>query len=464
MAFKVGQNVVGSRTFTKPVSVVTWNAERDLGDLVATSVLVRIKGTAQLSVAEIKVFSTKATLRCGLATCKHGSCRESGECSCDKDWIGEDCSVNIRGDTKYMPGEVDRSWWDEAASKRFDSKFKRLQGKEYCSKSVAPHLLPGPAGMGAGLGSTMYYRMGDLSLAMSQERGYNYVGYFNYARNEYCKGAKNFGEFSCYFEENPNCEAFVAEKRSKIKFTAIDQKNAKGQDCLLPHQECKLRETFNDVPSLWSKKDLYWWRVHQTHYLFALNNKTRDLIDLDALKKEINFQGPIIGVHMRSGDGCRHGVRSRLFRCRTLQEYLPEINALAQKYDTKNVFIATDNPQILDEIATNEIREDLNYTVVPSKFREELKSAVKIEQRMTDEDSTFDNHAALISAFQDILLLAECDYLVTHQASTMSRIALNLATMRKKFIPPFISLDGPWCPQWRMCCEPRHDTGEFHVC
>jgi len=83
---------------------------------------------------------------------------------------------------------------------------------------------------------------------------------------------------------------------------------------------------------------------------------------------------------------------------------------------------------------------------------------------MTGEDDGFDSHAAIVTAFQDIFLLSECDYLVTHQASTMSRVALNLATMRMKAVPPYISLDGPWCPQWRMCCEPRHDDGRFLVC
>ena len=464
LAFKVGENVVARKTFEEPASVVTWNAEKEYPELLATSVVVRVKGSAQLSIAEIKVYGTKGTTRCGLASCLHGSCKKSGRCSCTKDWIGPDCSVNIRGNTKYLPNEIDGSWWDEASTKSFERKFRELQGEEYCSRSVAPHLLPGPAGLGAGLGSTMYFRTGDLTLAMKQNRGYNFVGYLNYARNEFCKSEGKYGDFSCYFEENPNCEDFVEQKRSKIKFPALTAKNAKGQDCLLPHEECKVKTNFNDVPPHWAKKDIFWWRTHQISYLFRLNQKVKDSLDLENLKKEINFTHPIIGVHIRSGDGCRHGVRSRLFRCRTLSEYLPDINTLSLKYDTKNVFIATDNPEILDEIKKSEPYSNLTFIVVPSKFREQLKSDIKIEQRMTDVKSTFDSHAAVMSAFQDIHLLAECDYLVTHQASTMSRIALNLATMSRKAVPPFISLDGPWCPQWRMCCEPHHKTGEFLVC
>ena len=42
---------------------------------------------------------------------------------------------------------------------------------------------------------------------------------------------------------------------------------------------------------------------------------------------------------------------------------------------------------------------------------------------------------------------------MTHQASTMSRIALQLAMLRLKHVPPYISMDGPWCYHWRMCCD-----------
>ena len=65
---------------------------------------------------------------------------------------------------------------------------------------------------------------------------------------------------------------------------------------------------------------------------------------------------------------------------------------------------------------------------------------------------------------QDLFLLAETDYMVTHQASTMSRLALQLGTMFHRRIPPFISMDGPWCPHWRMCCDPNHITGTSLEC
>jgi hypothetical protein len=35
--------------------------------------------------------------------------------------------------------------------------------------------------------------------------------------------------------------------------------------------------------------------------------------------------------------------------------------------------------------------------------------------------------------------------------SNLSRLALELSAALKLRLPPFISMDGPWCPHWRTC-------------
>ncbi|KAJ1467258.1 hypothetical protein T484DRAFT_1986816 [Baffinella frigidus] len=50
------------------------------------------------------------------------------------------------------------------------------------------------------------------------------------------------------------------------------------------------------------------------------------------------------------------------------------------------------------------------------------------------------------STFVDLLLLAECDYLVGTFSSAFSAVALELSISRKGFVPPYISLDIPWKP------------------
>ena len=61
-----------------------------------------------------------------------------------------------------------------------------------------------------------------------------------------------------------------------------------------------------------------------------------------------------------------------------------------------------------------------------------------------------------LSALQDVLLLAESDYLILHLLSNLSRMPLELAAASKHRLPAFISKDGPWCPHWPMC-EDRYN-------
>ena len=60
--------------------------------------------------------------------------------------------------------------------------------------------------------------------------------------------------------------------------------------------------------------------------------------------------------------------------------------------------------------------------------------------------------AVALPALLDVDLLARCAALVLHLGSNLSRLALALRAARAGALPPYISLDGGWCPHWRMCC------------
>lgn len=59
----------------------------------------------------------------------------------------------------------------------------------------------------------------------------------------------------------------------------------------------------------------------------------------------------------------------------------------------------------------------------------------------------------VLTMLQDLYILAECDYLVLHLADHISRMALSLATVNHKRVPPYVSMEGPWCHHWRLCCD-----------
>jgi hypothetical protein len=80
-----------------------------------------------------------------------------------------------------------------------------------------------------------------------------------------------------------------------------------------------------------------------------------------------------------------------------------------------------------------------------------LNSKDQIEYRKGLWDGSSDaGHGIMTSTLRDLLLLADADYLVSHQLSNLSRLALELSAARKGRVPPFISMDGAWCWHWRM--------------
>jgi hypothetical protein len=66
-------------------------------------------------------------------------------------------------------------------------------------------------------------------------------------------------------------------------------------------------------------------------------------------------------------------------------------------------------------------------------------------------------------AILDILMLSQSDLFVLHLASNFSRIAFALAVGRLARVPPFVSLDGPFCNHWQLCCEVQKD-GDSAMC
>jgi len=323
--------------------------------------------------------------------------------------------------------------------------------------------------MGAGFGSTTYFRTAIMTKAFMEGRAYLYYGRFNYALNSHCSAKGQHGSFECYFEPvAPNCTGTVEALRSAFRFPSPSQRGPRGEDCILDHgkeaQGCKAGEGYHTIPARFARRGLFWWRMVQVASLVRPNRETLDLLDLGGLKQRIGYEHPIIGVHMRSGDGCRYGIRARLFKCRTLEDYLPEIRAMALKYGTTRVFLATD-----DAGAVRDSRRltEFSWAYAPAD-RSALTSDVKIEQRLAgqaDKGATaLDHHSVMLDTLRDLYLLAEADFLVTHQASTLSRLALQLGTALHRRVPPFISMDGPWCPHWRMCCDPDHRTGRSIEC
>ena len=484
-------SVVGTRAFKEPRGVFAWRVGDGGGEAIAGMIKsVRVSlgngggGGEPLALAEVLVYEAgvggdasdqedekaldeagreigEHSKTCGPRTCDKagGKCR-NGRCVCNPDFVGADCSQLVRFATRYLPADPAHGWFEEHVMKRAEAEVRRAQGNCARGASVVESQLPGPSGKGAGLGSTMYWRSGAFSDAFAKGKGYMFVGRFNYAENKHCESIGQKGRFECYFEptHEQSCKATFNSLANKFKGIA---KRGSGGDCTLGRAQCHgppADKRFDTVPKTFSRKGLFLWRAVQMAWLMRLNNATRAEVDLERMKSELGFKHPIIGVHIRHGDGCLHGRRKQ-HGCKPLSHYMDEVRTMRDMYGVNRVFISTDSTTALAETKAYEPEFEFVYL---DMSREKYNTKTKIENQM-EAGKGFDSHDIMISSLRDMLLLAESDYLVTHQASTMSRIALQLATLRLKHVPPYVSMDGPWCYHWRMCCDVTR-TGKQVTC
>jgi len=193
----------------------------------------------------------------------------------------------------------------------------------------------------------------------------------------------------------------------------------------------------------------------------APNAETKSLIDIENKKKSLNFtKGNMIGMHIRHGDGCKHGRRKQ-HGCKPLLSYILEARALRDMYgqDVRKIFLATDSGEIIQETAHFE--PEFSFVYLHDMDRDKYDSGTKIESRM--QSHSIDSHAIMLETLTDMFLLSECDHFVTHQASALSRVSLSLASTRLGHLPPYVSMDGPWCYHWKMCCDVK-PSGDQKTC
>ncbi|KAJ1490043.1 hypothetical protein T484DRAFT_1936029 [Baffinella frigidus] len=142
---------------------------------------------------------------------------------------------------------------------------------------------------------------------------------------------------------------------------------------------------------------------------------------------------------------------------------------MAQAYGIKAAFMASDSPDAI-EIARR-LAPELRWMQVGGVDRAALSASgrgVYIETRLghacaKSPGGCLDPGAAVRATLLDMLLLAEADALVGHMTSNLSRIALMVMAARRKKVPPFASVDGPWCRHWQACCNTTSD-GRSSIC
>ena len=453
------RNVVSSRKYTSPRSVFFWDHVSE----TARYVRVSLPGNARrLAVTEVKVFVRDTAMSlCSPSTCAGGTCTCHGSgcsgqrCRCSPERVGEeDCGTDINRDWRYFPlpkrlDTLDARWnagslWDTAMSE-----LHAVQNpKSSCSRADVRDGLIGAQAKGAGLASSLHFASGYLALAHERQRPFVFSGRLNYAGTKYCKDKGMLGDMDCYLGPVAGGSCLDLKRRERTKYRGYSGPRAHPNRCAIG-KWCDDVSHFKRVPKKFQTQGLFWWRTATVAALVKMNRDTDALLRLEEVKRKIGFVSPIIGVHVRHGDACH--TTARKGRCKGLASYLPELRSLRDRYQTRRVFLATDDESVIRASRRFATEFDFVFLSSPEIDRKLFDSKEQIEYRKNLWNGASNvGHKIMMASLYDMLLLGHSDYLILHLLSNMSRLALELAAARAKKVPPFSSVDGPWTNNWRM--------------
>ena len=218
---------------------------------------------------------------------------------------------------------------------------------------------------------------------------------------------------------------------------------------ILPH-DCKAANTSSvpsftasvqepgkaPVPGEFAERGLFWWTSQQLAFLLRPDDEFVSVIS--KLKTDLRWEAhrPILGIHIRHGDSCSPDqVELKARTCEDLDVYMYHARNLSLKYGYKSIFLATDDPKMVE--ATKKypefnwlhrpdiraMREGLyEYTVLPSEFKMDA-----------------------INYLTDVFMFADADGLVGKFTSNVARLSVALRYGQQRCLYPFVSMDSYWC-------------------
>eukprot|EP00937_MAST-01D_sp_MAST-1D-sp2_P001759 g1759.t1 len=411
----------------------------------------------ELAVAEVLLEGEAAPADAAQGGCSgpcvHGACT-SGRCLCEPDFVGADCSVNLRAAWRYLPFEATPShnWLEQPLAARLRRDLRRAQAPADCGAGGA---FTQEVWEQAGFGSNLMFLSGLLGASLAQppaERRAFVPGAMNFMPLPSLCGAERRLD-RCIFQPWTRCDGARAERI------------ARANDI----------EAWAAVPAPYTRKGAFWQRAQLLGFAFRLSDVMERVVRLERLKREIGYEHPVVGVHIRHGDACHGATTKRVGHCVPFGRYAAEAARMGRLYGIGRAFIATDDPAVIDEARAHNARLDaaeaeavkgaMRFLFVTGANRGQLADGAEerdIEDKLAD--GSMDKEQMVRDTLADILLLAESDAFVGHLQSHLSRIAFALSAQQKQGIPPFASMDGAWCPFPTMCCDVDPFAGDSTPC
>lgn len=153
-----------------------------------------------------------------------------------------------------------------------------------------------------------------------------------------------------------------------------------------------------------------WWIAQFVKYLLRPRDETEAF--LVETETKMKFQKPIVGLHVRRTDkvgteAAFHGLDEYMYH---VEDYYRMLS-LQGAVDVKRVYLATDDPSVLDEAR----KKFPDYTFLGDPSIAKLAS---VSSRYSDD--------SLKGIIVDIHLLSKCDYLVCTFSSQVCRVAYEI--------------------------------------
>ena len=188
----------------------------------------------------------------------------------------------------------------------------------------------------------------------------------------------------------------------------------------------------------WLKRGRFWLISQVIKFITTPNAKLKKR--LDAEREQLGeMERPVLGLHVRKGDAC--GDRGE---CRSLKDYMPTVNQMIDKYGYRTVFLATPDPNVIEEVANfSEVTFrflPVTNTTALMKAQHFRKIDDAIAAGVVDAGNEFEE--AMISTY----LLSEADGFIGGFSSNAARVAYSvMAAGPQGCLKPFDSFDINWC-------------------
>mmetsp|Transcript_5788 Transcript_5788/g.18075 ORF Transcript_5788/g.18075 Transcript_5788/m.18075 type:complete len:1617 (+) Transcript_5788:79-4929(+) len=211
-------------------------------------------------------------------------------------------------------------------------------------------------------------------------------------------------------------------------------------------------ESASNLPQAYKLRGWFWWTSHLLQYITRPSQRLLHDLELEALESGLSSAlasgVSVIGVHVRHGDSCSAKERHRMARvCAPFEDYLGHIRVLSQRLKTTTIFLATDDLDVWKAATTLP-----NLTVLTMRSMSRLSAKGPRPQLwdklVLEREANHLSHLNQRGAWDatiDAMLLARCDGLIGKFTSTLFRAAMSMKSASCGCIPPFVSLDAPWC-------------------